>query len=192
MTRALGTPQRGQTIPEVERFAIGFLLATRLDSERACKIHELFRSACLCCVFPCLRPYFLRHSLQLRATGRVIAVETRYNSRGQTGGSHHFRAAAEFAQRRSGRDRTRRFIQPRAKRYDQATASCPQPGEVIQLDSRGDSCFEPALLVHGDAEQRAIDLEPIRVVDESQPLEFPHKEIDPRPCRADHLGQRPL
>src|SRR5438128_1196119 len=26
MTRALGTPQRGQTIPEVERFAIGFLL----------------------------------------------------------------------------------------------------------------------------------------------------------------------
>src|SRR5439155_2846431 len=27
MTRALGTPQRGQTIPEVERLAIGFLLA---------------------------------------------------------------------------------------------------------------------------------------------------------------------
>jgi hypothetical protein len=26
MTRALGTPQRGQTIPEVERLAIGFLL----------------------------------------------------------------------------------------------------------------------------------------------------------------------
>ena len=29
MTRALGTPQRGQTMPEVERFAMVFLLHQR-------------------------------------------------------------------------------------------------------------------------------------------------------------------
>ena len=43
-----------------------------------------------------------------------------------------------------------------------------------------------------DAEQRAIDLEPIGVVDESQALKFPHEEIDSRPRRADYFGQCPL
>ena len=32
MTRALGTPQRGQTMPDVERFAMVFLLTSPLDA----------------------------------------------------------------------------------------------------------------------------------------------------------------
>ncbi len=46
--------------------------------------------------------------------------------------------------------------------------------------------------VQDDGEQRVVDLEPIRVVDESQSLEFLHKEIHARPRRADQLRHRLL
>ena len=48
------------------------------------------------------------------------------------------------------------------------------------------------LVVQDDSEQRVVDLEAVRVVDESQPLEFLHEEINPRSRRADHRRQRLL
>ena len=43
-----------------------------------------------------------------------------------------------------------------------------------------------------DGKQRIVDLEPIVVIDEPQPLELVHEEIHARPGRADHFRERRL
>ena len=67
MTRALGTPQRGQTIPEVDRLAIGYSPYTRLDADPTDYDTLVGRS----------RLYELCNSLSLKAFQRTSAGNCR-------------------------------------------------------------------------------------------------------------------
>src|SRR5439155_13171816 len=61
--------------------------------------------------------------------------------------------------------------------------------------TEGTSCTTEqggSLIVQDDGEQRVVDLEPVRVVDESQPLEFLHEDIHAPSRGADHFRQRLL